>query len=198
MKHRLRLVGRLICWREGDGVATRRGSRPAETRGVIASSCVQSGGTAQPPLNPGAHPSPSRLLSGPLFTGCGQPRHPCPTGTVAGGGAGGEAAFSLIPLCSAPPGLCTFLLKGKLWFSKPHIPAKSVCCAYMQTDTWGCGRPGIIPKCVLQDGQCLVSSDVLSPLDNIYSLALYCCTNDGSELFEGESMGCRGELNSSW
>ena len=93
MKHRLRLVGRLVCWREGDGVATQRGSRPAETRGVIASSCVQSGGTAQPPLNPGAHPSPSRLLSGPLFTGCGQPRHPCPTGTVAGGGREGRLPF---------------------------------------------------------------------------------------------------------
>lgn len=52
--------------------------------------------------------------------------------------------------------------------------------------------------CVLQEGQCLVSSDILSPLDNIYSLALYCCTNDDSELFEGESMGCRGKLNSSW
>lgn len=114
------------------------------------------------------------------------------------GGLGGEAAFSLIPLCSAPPGLCTFLLKRKVWFSKPRIPAKCLCCAYMQTRTWGCGLPGIIPKCVPQDGQCLVSSDILSPLDNIYSLALYCCTNDGSELFEGESMGWRGKLNSSW
>ena len=51
----------------------------------------------------------------------------------------------------------------------------------MQTDTWGCGRPGIIPKCVLQDGQCLVSSDVLSPLDNtlwpftaVLTMALSC------------------------
>lgn len=34
---------------KGGGVAIRRGGSPAETRGLIASSCVQSGGTASLP-----------------------------------------------------------------------------------------------------------------------------------------------------
>ena len=67
----------------------------------------------------------------------------------------------------------------------PHPSKISLLCIH--ADTWGCGRPGIIPACVLQEGQCLVSSDILSPLGNIYSLALYCRTNDGSELFEGQA-----------
>lgn len=55
----------------------------------------------------------------------------------------------------------------------------------MQTDTWGCGCPGIIPKCVLQDGQCLVSSDILFsfgqyftlwPFTSVLTMALSCLT----------------------
>lgn len=48
-------------------------------------------------------------------------------------------------------------------------------------------------------GPCLGSSDILSILwTTLILLSFYWCTNNGAELFEGETLGSRGKLNSSW
>lgn len=110
---------------------TWRGGSPAETTGIIASSCVQSGSTVQPPQDPGPHPSPSRLLSGsaaPPSTGCSRPRCPRPTGRVTVGWL--HFPSSLSDQHSAPQGLCTPLLKGKVLFSNSYITAKPLCCTH--------------------------------------------------------------------